>query len=101
MTIFVRLSVLSALLGSSLPTLKNSINPHPPQAMRQQVLSQLRATRPEMAAQAEALLSNPGMVQNVMQAMQANPGLMQQAQAMMGGQQAGVPPAMPGYVLCC
>ena len=35
--------------------------------MRQQVLAQLRATRPEMAAQAEALLANPGMLQGAVQ----------------------------------
>jgi hypothetical protein len=35
--------------------------------MRVQLLDQLRAARPEMAAQAEALLANPGMLQNAMQ----------------------------------
>jgi len=40
---------------------------HIHQAMRQQLLNHLRSTRPEMAAQAEALLSNPTMLQNAMQ----------------------------------
>lgn len=35
--------------------------------MREQVLSQLRAVRPDMAGQFEAIMANPEMLQGAMQ----------------------------------